>query len=131
MPDMKELLERLKVADPVAFEEIFTNGYYGLPMEIMTVDVITPNYPERWNDLIQGCIQRAIAARGWGVCQGFDIPEKQFDILPHAYKPYAYIGKLEAPGPFLGARTWAEKSCGDSPAMALLAAYLAVVEGMG
>ena len=92
-----ELLDRLKVADPATWYTIYEAGFNRC------------NWPD---DLIQGCIQRAIQARGWGYqimqsrvwqCQA-DISTED-DIIDG-------------------------KSC-VSAAEAILAAYLAALEAVG
>jgi hypothetical protein len=106
---MQELLERLKKVDPETYREWYASeGVYPEEgYELSDVEL----------DVLQGTIQRAIEAKGWGISIGLDI--KMDDSKGWS----AYIGK---PVPF-GAK-WAENSYGDSPTAAILSAYLAALE---
>jgi hypothetical protein len=92
---MKEMLERLKVADPALWEEIYQSGF---------------NHCHWPDDLIQGCVQRAIAAR-WDV-SGI--------TLIHIGNKYKAAIRYKSTFRFDGE--------GDSWPMALLAAYLEALE---
>ena len=115
---ISELLGRLKVADPATWKEIFDPGYYSMPMELMTDPTITPCYPERWNDLIQGSIQRAI----W---KHTDIDRDkiwEWIIEQFALRPFAKISIFRPDADKLVAAEY-----GDTPAEAILSAYLTAI----
>ena len=66
-----------------------------------------------YQDLIQGCIQRAIAAQGWKYVVSND----------RARQPYGQIGI-----PISNVRTeYQHRNYADTPAAAILAAYIAAV----
>ena len=106
---MQELLERLQEADPETHREWYASeGVYPEEgYELSDVEL----------DILQGTIQRAIEAKGWGFSIGLEIKNEGVDGWS------AFIGK---PAPF-GVQ-WSEESYGDSPASAILSAYLAALE---
>jgi len=103
---MRELLEELYEMDYKTYEEIYNTLRH---FEIS---------PDRGgaivNDLIQGCIQRAIAARGWAW-----MTKLHFSCTYNA-EIYWKTGK-----------TWKNHGgiahFGDSPAKAILSVYLAAI----
>jgi len=117
MADISELLDRLKVADPGTYEtaQLYTR-------EVAECDA-------RYQDIVQGCIQRAIAVRGWV----FDIEGKiGFDSYPPSAGYVASISELGAgyDGDYYNPRHQycICESRGDTPSEAILASYLAALE---
>jgi hypothetical protein len=114
---MKEMLERLKVADPSLWEEI--NKSLRVDFHIKAHDgYIEPHRigiafdSQIGPDIIQGCIQRAIAnqeGRGYEYERFYEI--EMLDNAQFEARIYNRLGKISA-------------AIADSPAAALLAAYL-------
>ena len=99
MTEIKALLERLKKVDPETYDVI---GY-----GMQSVDI------ELEEDIIQGCIQRAIVEKGWKYVVSND----------RARQPYGQIGI-----PISNVRTeYQHRNYADSPAAAILAAYIEAV----
>jgi hypothetical protein len=119
-----ELLEWLKVADPEAYHEI--EEFYLVRNVATDVDYVSDEWghhsnlsiPDEWeNDIIQGCIQQAIKEHEWELTQ-----------VQH--------GKWDRPQPCFAAIKKAPmdnwiSGFGDTPAEAILSAYIAALEAMG
>ena len=103
-----ELLDELEQVDLETYRKWF-NDY-----DVLGLD--------QWQlDSLQGCIQRACERRKWGM-----VIEWSMDGGPYEWS--AYIGHEEPPGAFKAAYSWSVRYYGDSPAEALLAAYIAAVK---
>jgi len=124
MTDMIEVLDRLKEAEPKTYQEI---KYYvtqmegcledeeGNPQIAATLHYLA-KYPRSYAllcDSIQGCIQRAIAARGWS----WDLRSRGSD------RPFA---RILIPKSACDAIEYG--SSGATPVEAILASYLAALE---
>jgi hypothetical protein len=120
MDEMKELLERLKVADPVAHEDIRSRMIWDFDSD-MKQYAKSQKFRENLDDTIQGCIQRAIATQ-----EGREYEDERFfelemlenetpDRKNYEARIYNRLGKISA-------------VMADSPASALLAAYLKALD---
>ena len=104
---MKSMLARLEKADPETWDYIDVTLKLGFPMP----GICDPNGVIA-GDIIQGSIQRACMARGWLLEQS-----------TFTARPSAKIWKKTDP-------VWKTYGAiGESPAQALLAAYLSAIEG--
>lgn len=114
--DLSILLEKLQAADRDTWEDLKTSlGKLHRYQENNSYEVDVPEtikvVEKEALDILQGCLQRACQARGWWIEQS-----------TFTAKPFAKIQKREDP-------EWMSyKGCGDSPASALLAAYLKAIE---
>jgi hypothetical protein len=114
---LTEMLSKLRVADPVAYDEIIRRQR--IPFNQIRTEYVQQNL----DDIIQGCCQRAIAARGWHLLQSQDVDDNQY---------YAEISEI-APGYNGDCHTQRHlyliaEGRDDSPSAALLSAYLKAVE---
>ena len=127
-------LEKLKEKDPATWEAIAK----GIPLkpcgqyltydngEIRSVQYQAAFIPfsELLPDValnhLAGCLQRACESRGWETEQNYRIKGRDGD-LPKELRYYAVITTWER-----NVKTY--RGSGDSPAFALLSAYLAVIE---
>jgi hypothetical protein len=110
--EMKKLLEELKAIDPACYDEIWRWALWQEDQDDYENETEEHDYENHRNDVIQGCVQRAVVARGWHwlledgdpsiTCGMF-----QCDIFDSEYNTM----KCYVPG--------------DSPAKAILAAYIA------
>jgi hypothetical protein len=118
------LLIRLQACDPALHEEI--RNFYWIKDEAEGIDYECDEFghhaqlsvPDEWEeDVIQGCCQRAIAAKGYDLIQGtFDYPEGR--IFTVNMTKFAEDNHLKV-----------SHGHGDSPASALLEAYCQACEG--
>jgi hypothetical protein len=107
---MRKLLEELKKIDPACYEEIARG--------LEQVDI---EYEE---DIIQGACQRAVAARGWGHESGmygigFGTEEGEFRWIQTGWEYRAFVLDPHS-HPIASSR-------GDTPATAILSAYLSAI----
>jgi len=106
---MKELLEELKKLDPACYDEIWRWALWLEDPDFGEYKADDPEYLRHRDDVIQGCVQRACG--GWYLKQSRDSGGKLF---------IATIGEVQD-------RDWNDewKGEGDSPAKAILTAYIA------
>jgi hypothetical protein len=102
---LPDLLEELKVADPETYEEIV--GWHQPRNQAL--------------DHLQGCIQRACERRGWEIDQNYRTRGRDGD-LPQNMRHYAVVTSWDN-----DVHTY--RGMGNSPAEALLMAYIAAVRG--
>ena len=113
---MKKLLEVLKAKDPACYEDIRRRVIIDVD-EDFEIYASNQTYGENVDDTIVGCVSRGIAARGWNYYVGID--GNDFDQETGERLPGAGIWNNENLD-----EAWA----GDSPAKAILTAYLAAIE---
>lgn len=112
---MKSLLEELKTVDLETWKDIrFQLINIFSVNELEDINLRTPLVENAYNDIIQGCIQRAIARHSKEYFK-----EWFFEIIQVESKEY--VGKIYRRS---GMVAWAGK---DSPGRALLAAYIRAV----
>ena len=107
---LSELLEELKAVDPETAEDIgdVVNVISIKSDGSFTLDAYYPDF------IIQGCIQRACERRGWPVVLSFDCDPDH---------PHTWVAEICDGWALLGMAVGHE-----SPAEALLAAYVAAVK---
>ena len=118
MSDIGELLERLKGADPETFgllDQIDSMIFWKHPGAKSEAEEDLLNALV-FNSVLAGCIQRAIAARGWH----WLLEDADLSIGDGLYESDIYEGS----------EIYSHVR-GDTPAEAILAAYLAALEAMG
>ena len=118
---LSELLKELKQVDPETYEALRNYPIYCSGGETLTVNLLDSGNHVLVADALQGRIQRACERRKWGM-----VIEWSMDGGPYEWS--AYIGHEEPPGAFKAAYSWSVRYYGDSPAEALLAAYIAAVK---
>jgi len=100
--DLTALLEKLRKADPATCNEVLhfeLAGYHQPRNQVL--------------DHLQGCLQRACEARGWYVT-----------IETSKIEPYLWRALIMR----TDGRTWDHDAVWDSPATALLSAYISAIQ---
>lgn len=115
---LSELLEELKQVDPDIYEELQNYPIYCSGDEALTVDLLSSRNQALCEDAIQGCIQRAI--------------ERRVDYRAEkGHETWGMILEMGRDGPeawIWGSNGVERSGYGDSPAEALLAAYVAAAK---
>ena len=117
---LSELLEELKQVDPETYEALRNYPIYCSGGETLTVNLLDSGNQILVKDAIQGCIQRACERRGWEMEQNYRTRGRDGD-LPKNMRHYAVITSWDN-----DVHTY--RGMGNSPAEALLAAYVAAVK---
>jgi hypothetical protein len=110
------LLTRLHACDPACYEDIRRRCIISLKGLLIAWDSMEQTQRENYEDVIQGCCQKSIAAKGWPVILSLDCnPDhpKTWGVEICNGTENGAIGKVEG--------------CG-SPAIALLEAYCMACE---